>query len=100
MQPRLTRISVTGTDTQTLDPVDGTKGFLRNDQYAVALGLVQDGRVVLGVLGCPCLPHPSVLHGICRVCLVFVMFNMSPWHVKALRCLLTPRVPAACLWPS
>ena len=31
-------------------------GFLRNDQYAVALGLVEDGQVVLGVLGCPNLP--------------------------------------------
>lgn len=36
-----------------LDPIDGTKGFLRGDQYAVALGLVQDGRLVFGVLGCP-----------------------------------------------
>eukprot|EP00048_Salpingoeca_helianthica_P016057 m.230230 g.230230 ORF g.230230 m.230230 type:complete len:345 (-) comp17957_c0_seq1:53-1087(-) len=40
----------------TLDPVDGTKGFLRNDQYAVALGLIDGGEVVLGVLGCPWLP--------------------------------------------
>ena len=30
-----------------------TPGFLRNDQYAIALGLVEDGKVVLGVLGCP-----------------------------------------------
>ncbi len=37
----------------TIDPIDGTKGFLRGDQYAVALGLIEDGRVVLGVLGCP-----------------------------------------------
>lgn len=37
----------------TLDPIDGTKGFLRRDQYAVALALVEDGKVVLGVLGCP-----------------------------------------------
>lgn len=36
-----------------LDPVDGTKGFLRGEQYAVALALVQDGRVVVGALGCP-----------------------------------------------
>ena len=36
-----------------LDPVDGTKGFLRGGQYAVALALVQDGKPVLGVLGCP-----------------------------------------------
>lgn len=37
----------------TLDPIDGTKGFLRGDQYAVALALVVDGRVQVGVLGCP-----------------------------------------------
>ena len=37
----------------TVDPVDGTKGFLRGEQYAVAFGLVEDGRVQLGVLGCP-----------------------------------------------
>jgi 3'(2'), 5'-bisphosphate nucleotidase len=37
----------------TLDPIDGTKGFLRGDQYAVALGLVYDGGVQVGVLGCP-----------------------------------------------
>ncbi|TWT88805.1 Histidinol-phosphatase [Pseudobythopirellula maris] len=37
----------------TLDPIDGTKGFLRGDQYAVALGLIQGGEVQIGVLGCP-----------------------------------------------
>ncbi len=37
----------------TLDPIDGTKGFLRGDQYAVALGHIQDGAVDIGVLGCP-----------------------------------------------
>ncbi|MBW8057818.1 MAG: 3'(2'),5'-bisphosphate nucleotidase [candidate division NC10 bacterium] len=40
----------------TVDPIDGTKGFLRGDQYAVALALIEDGKVVLGVLGCPNLP--------------------------------------------
>jgi 3'(2'), 5'-bisphosphate nucleotidase len=39
-----------------LDPIDGTKGFLRGDQYAVAVALVVDGNVVVGVLGCPNLP--------------------------------------------
>ncbi len=48
----------------TLDPVDGTKGYLRGGQYAVALALVENGAVVLGVLGCPnlgdqCLPEIS-----------------------------------------
>lgn len=37
----------------TLDPIDGTKGFLRGDQYAVALGYVEEGEVQVGVLGCP-----------------------------------------------
>ena len=42
-----------------LDPVDGTKGFLRGEQYAVALALVEDGRAVVAALGCPNLPHIS-----------------------------------------
>jgi len=37
----------------TLDPIDGTKGFLRGEQYAVALGLLEKGEVVVGLLGCP-----------------------------------------------
>jgi len=37
----------------TLDPIDGTKGYLRGGQYAVALALIEDGAPVLGVLGCP-----------------------------------------------
>lgn len=41
----------------TLDPVDGTKGFLRGEQYALALALVAGGRVELGVLACPNLAH-------------------------------------------
>ena len=40
-----------------LDPIDGTKGFLRGAQYAVALALVSNGEPVLGVLGCPNLPR-------------------------------------------
>eukprot|EP01087_Luapelamoeba_hula_P015909 TRINITY_DN481_c0_g1_i1.p1 TRINITY_DN481_c0_g1~~TRINITY_DN481_c0_g1_i1.p1 ORF type:complete len:388 (-),score=75.94 TRINITY_DN481_c0_g1_i1:23-1186(-) len=44
----------------TLDPVDGTMGFLRNGQYAVALALMKDNEPVLGVLGCPSLPRKSL----------------------------------------
>ena len=36
-----------------LDPIDGTKGFLRGNQYAIALALVEDGMVRLGILACP-----------------------------------------------
>jgi 3'(2'), 5'-bisphosphate nucleotidase len=40
----------------TLDPIDGTKGFLRRGHYAVALALIERGQVVLGALACPGLP--------------------------------------------
>ncbi|NHC37633.1 3'(2'),5'-bisphosphate nucleotidase [Scytonema millei] len=40
----------------TLDPIDGTKGFLRGDRYAIALALIENGEVKLGVMGCPTLP--------------------------------------------
>ena len=48
----------------TIDPIDGTKGFLRGEQFAVALALIENLTPVLGVLGCPNLntqaePDPS-----------------------------------------
>lgn len=43
----------------TLDPIDGTKGFLRGEQYAVALALIKEGEIVLGVLGCPNLAYDA-----------------------------------------
>jgi 3'(2'), 5'-bisphosphate nucleotidase len=39
-----------------LDPIDGTKGFLRGGQYAVCLALMVDGVPTVGVIGCPNLP--------------------------------------------
>ncbi len=47
----------------TLDPIDGTKGFLRGEQYAVSLALIIDGEIVLGVLGCPNLPFDAATKG-------------------------------------
>jgi 3'(2'), 5'-bisphosphate nucleotidase len=43
----------------TLDPIDGTKGFLRGEQYAVALALIVEGVVEVAVLGCPNLADPK-----------------------------------------
>jgi 3'(2'), 5'-bisphosphate nucleotidase len=40
----------------TLDPIDGTKGFLRSEQYAISLALIVDGKIDVAVLGCPNLP--------------------------------------------
>ena len=40
----------------TVDPIDGTKGFLRGEQYAVALALIVDGELVVSATACPNLP--------------------------------------------
>lgn len=40
----------------TQDPIDGTKGFLRKEQYCIALGLLEDGQPTIAVLACPNLP--------------------------------------------
>ena len=40
----------------TLDPIDGTKGYVRGDQYAIALALIESGVVQLAVMVCPALP--------------------------------------------
>lgn len=37
----------------TLDPIDGTKGFLRGGQYVTALAFIRDGKVELAAMGCP-----------------------------------------------
>lgn len=63
----------------TLDPVDGTKGFLRKDQYAIALALIENSAPVLGVLGCPNLPfdlqHPEQGRG----CLFVAVKGQGAW---------------------
>ena len=41
----------------TLDPIDGTKGFVRGDQYAIALALIVDGQMQVAALCCPHLPN-------------------------------------------
>jgi 3'(2'), 5'-bisphosphate nucleotidase len=41
----------------TIDPIDGTKGFIRNGQYAVCVALVEERQVILSLLNCPRLPN-------------------------------------------
>ncbi|MBN2554873.1 MAG: inositol monophosphatase family protein [Anaerolineales bacterium] len=36
-----------------MDPIDGTKGFIRGGQYVIALARIEDGEIGLSVLGCP-----------------------------------------------
>src|SRR5882757_5352002 len=64
----------------TLDPIDGTKGFLRGEQYAVALGLIENGRVQLGVLGCPALVNSRRPHAIGGGSLVAAIRGGGTWH--------------------
>lgn len=47
----------------TLDPIDGTKGFLRKEQYAISLALMIDGQIEIGVLGCPNMPFEGKPEG-------------------------------------
>lgn len=47
----------------TLDPVDGTKGFLRGDQFAVALAWIEEGEVLFSGLGCPRLDSAQEAEG-------------------------------------
>ncbi|HEX9793453.1 MAG TPA: inositol monophosphatase family protein [Planctomycetota bacterium] len=50
--------------TWCVDPIDGTKGFLRREQFAVAIGLLRGGKPWAGVLVCPHLPvHASNADG-------------------------------------
>jgi 3'(2'), 5'-bisphosphate nucleotidase len=52
----------------TLDPIDGTKGFLRKEQYAIALALIVEGDLTVAALCCPnlaCEPGDPREKGIC-----------------------------------
>ncbi len=42
--------------TWVIDPIDGTKGFLNKRHYAVAVGALEGGQVVDGVIGAPAYP--------------------------------------------
>jgi HAL2 family 3'(2'),5'-bisphosphate nucleotidase len=55
----------------TLDPIDGTKGFLRGEQFAIALALIVKGKVHLGILGCPNLQIEG--HSTASGCLIFAI---------------------------
>lgn len=63
----------------TLDPIDGTKGFLRGDQYAVALALVVEGQVKIGALGCPNLSEAHQMDPNGPGSLVVAVHNQGTW---------------------
>lgn len=65
----------------TLDPIDGTKGYMRGGQYAVALALVVDGVVQVGVLGCPNLATDFSPDGEELGVLAFAVRGQGAWAV-------------------
>jgi 3'(2'), 5'-bisphosphate nucleotidase len=60
----------------TLDPIDGTKGFIRGEQYAVCLALIAGPDPVLAVMACPNL----VMGGVKGV-LAFAARGKGAWMI-------------------
>lgn len=65
-----------------LDPIDGTKGFLRGEQFAVCLALIVDGQVQLGVMGCPNLPIDAANQDGEKGCLFITVKGQGAFQVK------------------
>jgi 3'(2'), 5'-bisphosphate nucleotidase len=61
----------------TCDPIDGTKGFLRQEQYTVALALIENSEIKLGVLGCPNLPRDFADPSAGKGCLIYAIKGMG-----------------------
>ncbi|MEK6256147.1 MAG: inositol monophosphatase family protein, partial [Chloroflexota bacterium] len=66
----------------TLDPVDGTKGFLRGGQYVVAFALIVDGEVEIGVIGCPNLSQGFIQDPDGQGSIVVAVKNEGTWLVS------------------
>lgn len=66
-----------------LDPLDGTKGFIRGNQYAISLGHINKGTIDVGVLACPRLrlTHLSVSDrkDVQQGCLFFAEKGEGAW---------------------
>ncbi|HTT08193.1 MAG TPA: 3'(2'),5'-bisphosphate nucleotidase [Gammaproteobacteria bacterium] len=70
----------------TLDPIDGTKGFLRGGQYAISLAYLEKHQVQIAVMGCPNLaadphapPDRADAHGV----IVYATAGGGSWCVPA-----------------
>jgi 3'(2'), 5'-bisphosphate nucleotidase len=87
----------------TIDPIDGTKGFLRGDHYAVAVALIEQGEVKLGVLACPSLQdtaggdarHGGVLFTAVREqgARMFTMSGTADSSIRVARPSQNPKLP-------
>jgi len=66
----------------TLDPIDGTKGFLRGDQYAIALALIENGLIQLGLMACPNLYADKDRPDGKRGCLFFALRGKGSFQME------------------
>jgi 3'(2'), 5'-bisphosphate nucleotidase len=71
----------------TLDPIDGTKGFLRHEQYAIALAQIEHGAVQIGALGCPELASDTGKPGV----VLTAVRGEGSWQVPLDRLQATPQ---------
>jgi 3'-phosphoadenosine 5'-phosphosulfate (PAPS) 3'-phosphatase len=79
-----------------LDPIDGTKGFLRGEQYAVCLALIVDSKVQLGVIGCPNLPQDASQPDGPRGAMFVAVRGQGAQQVRSQFCPIMARLIAAC----
>lgn len=69
----------TGDRWWALDPIDGTKGFLRGGQYVVALALLEEGRVVVAALAAPALGTDLAPQASGHGCAVIAVRGEGAW---------------------
>jgi 3'(2'), 5'-bisphosphate nucleotidase len=88
----------------TVDPIDGTRGFVRGGQYAVCLGFIADGLPRVAAMGCPNLPRglDAAMDAVDPEGTLFVAeAGARPWWGPAVPGAgLQPVEPAAAGWPS
>lgn len=62
-----------------LDPIDGTKGFLRGGQYAISLAYVEGDMVKVGFLICPRLELPELFEDNTKGVIFFAEAGKGAW---------------------
>jgi len=84
-----------------IDPIDGTKGFLRGDQFAIAIALLVEGNLALGILACPLLPYDpsqSLQGGVVAVAVRYqgsLLQSLQTGRQRPLRASTDPEIAAA-----
>eukprot|EP00835_Amoeboradix_gromovi_P002971 NODE_182_length_15748_cov_0.173174.p7 type:complete len:284 gc:universal NODE_182_length_15748_cov_0.173174:14627-15478(+) len=76
-----------------LDPIDGTKGYIRDDQYAVCLAYY-DSELLFSIIGCPNLGYPTMKDTVKGTIMVAIKNNgtyqaplYKSWNVdESLKC--------------